>query len=416
MVISLFDNGKKKGSKPDSEIPDGITDAEARFIYRNPDGTYVFTPMYEAYADTYLREIVEHTRIKTSYSLFNDTSWFERYMTNTFQFAAAKDAAICQLLQKNVYDEKGKLRSWAKFRDKADEIAYQPNRNWLRVERDGSARSSIMADRFTDMYNDRDIYPYWRYRGRMDGRERPEHVALEGLIFRFGSPSGDRVFPPNDWNCRCTADPVDDRDLALNDWRVQTDAEAKRWLNGVDENGKAYVDPQFRFNPAQQGMMPKQGRYFDESGIKSVADLNAGKFGLSGNIDPELEGYAATMLPNVTKVVEDWQERYHTDRLGNVIFQNKQLLANIWLTDHSVRNIHKHPRGVEALPQVVTNPEEVWSRWENDETQLVVLRNYFIAGKNSTYVVQTRDGAIQDAFLISRSTTNKYRIGAVWLR
>lgn len=415
MVISLFDNGKKKG-KPDPKIPDNITDEEARFIYRNPNGSYIFTPMYEVYADTYMREIVAGTKIKTDYKLFSDTAWFEKYSLNTYQFAAAKDAAICQLLQKNVYDEKGKLRSWSKFRNKADEIVYNPNKVWLRVERDNCARSSIMADRFNDLSRDRDYYPYWRYTGRMDSRERPEHVALEGLIFKIGSPAGDSVFPPGDWNCRCTAEPADDRDLASNGWRVQTEAEAKRWLNGVDKDGKEFVDPQFRYNPAKQGMMPKQGSYFDESGIRTANDLNSGTFGLSGNIDPELEGYAATMLPNVSVVAEGWREDYHTDKLGNVIFQNKETLSNIWLTDHSLRAIHKHPRGVEALPQVVQHPEEVWSRWENVEDQQVVLRNYLIAGHNSTYIVQTRDGAVQDAFLVARSTTNKYRVGTVWLR
>lgn len=418
MVISLLDNGKKKKqSKSDPEIPEHIEEAEEKFVYRNSDGSYVFTPMYEVYVDTYMREIVAGTKIKTAYELFSDTAWFEKYMTNTYQFAAAKDAAICQLLQKNVYDEKGKLRSWSKFKDKADEIVHNPNKTWLRVERDNVTRQSIMADRFTDLRADADLYPYWKYVGRMDSRERPEHVALEGMIFRIGSPAGDRVFPPNDWNCRCTAEPVDDMWLKQTNGRVQTEEEANKWLYGIDPStGKAYVDEQFRYNPADQGMMPKQGTYFTDSGVFSANDLNASKFGIAGDIDPELEGYAATMLPHVPSVVAEWRNKYHTDRLGNVIFQNVALLANIWLTEHSIRNIHKHPRGIEALPKCVTDPAEVWSRWESVDKQQVVFRNYIWIGKQTTYVVQTRDGAIQDGFLVSRASAEKYRNGVVWLK
>lgn len=410
-VLTLYD-GKKK----DPRIPEDITEDEMRYIYRNPEGLYAFTPMYEAYTDDFLKEIVSNTRIKTAYTRFTDTAWFEKYALNTYQFAAAKDAETCRLMQAQVYDETGKLRSFPQFRERANEISQSTNEVWLRVERDNCARQSIMSDKFQDMRDNADIYPYWMYKGRLDSRERKEHLALEGLICRIGSPSGDRIIPPGDWNCRCTAVPIDDRYLSAHNRSVQSDAQAQSWLEGKDDDGKPFVDPQFRYNPADQGMMPKQGRYFEDGGLRSANDGSAAFFGLGGTVSPELDGYIASMLPHLPAILADWRQHYTTDRLNNIIFQNPALLSNVWFTPHSEHQIHRHPKGVALLPQTVIDPSEVWMRWEDAEKQQVVLRNYLTFGVKESYLVQTRDGAIQDAHVVSRAQAERFRIGVPWIK
>lgn len=412
MALLITYDGKKK----DPRIPEDIAEDEMRYIYRNPEGVFVFTPMYEAYTENFLQEIVANTKIKTAYARFTDTAWFEKYSLNTYQFAAAKDAETCRLMQAQVYDDTGKLRSWPQFRERANEISQSSNEVQLRVERDNCARQSIMSDKFQDMRDNADIYPYWMYKGRLDSRERKEHVALEGLILRIGSVAGDSIYPPGDWNCRCTAVPVDDRYLSANNRSVQTEEQARSWLEGTDKDGKAFVDPQFRYNAADQGMMPKQGRAFENGGLHTANDGSAALFGLGGNISPELDGYIATMLPHMPAILADWRDKYQTDRLHNIIFQNPALLSNVWFTPHSEHQIHRHPRGVTLLPKTVIDPSEVWMRWEDVEKQQVVLRNYLTIGAKESYLVQTRDGAIQDAQVVSRAQAERFRIGVPWIK
>lgn len=214
----------------------------------------IFTPIYRRYNKYFFQDIVNNTKIKTSFEAFKDTSIYERYILNAFQFSAAKSAAEAKTLQSLVYDEDKKIKSYSKFKNDAIEVSNIFNETWLRVERDICVRSSVQAEAWNRMVDDKDINPYWIYKGVMDDRERPEHVELEGQIFRIGDPAGDAVFPPDDWNCRCSGEPLDDDELG--DRKVNSNTEAKALL---DE----HVDEQFRYNPAEQGMMPKQHSYFE---------------------------------------------------------------------------------------------------------------------------------------------------------
>ena len=50
--------------------------------------------------------------------------------------------------------------------------------------------------------------------------------------------------------------------------------------------------------------------------------------------------------------------------------------------------------------------------WEDSTNQNVVVRNYIKFGKSS-FIVQTRDGVIIDAFAVSIRGANKFRKGLI---
>ncbi|MEJ5263600.1 MAG: phage minor head protein [Ignavibacterium sp.] len=96
----------------------------------------------------------------------------------------------------------------------------------------------------TDNISDR---PYWMYNAVLDSNTRPSHRALHGKVFRADDPIWDKIYPPNDWGCRCSVIPLDEDDLKEMDLKpVKGSDELVRKLNpgkGWDYNpGKATLE------------------------------------------------------------------------------------------------------------------------------------------------------------------------------
>lgn len=361
--------------------------------------------MYEKYNELFFEEILANTGIKTAYEAFFDTSIFERYMLNTAQFSAAKSAAEARMMQAQVFRTDGTVKGFSEFSKDVKAVTDIQQETWLRVEYEMQRRQTVTIAQFTRMKEDADLYPYWVYRGRMDGRERPEHVAMEGKVFRIGDPAGDSCFPPIDWNCRCTGDAVDGRYLDKNNVQPVTGAEAQKLL---DE----HVGTQFKFNPANTGPMPSDHSYF-----QVMPNANAGSAEMFGkqpppDNGPKLEGLKARGLHYMVNLTEDWRQQYHQDQRGNIIFQNPGTYANVKLSSTAIHDISKHNNGFANLPETIRNPSEVWSKWENVGKQTRVLRSYILFGRIS-YVVTTLDGNILDAFPCSSKAIKKYRTGVI---
>lgn len=93
--------------------------------------------------------------------------------------------------------------------------------------------------------------PFWQYSAVMDDRTRPEHRALDGIVYRSDHPFWDEHFPPWDFNCRCTV-------IAL--------MREPRGYNHTNPSGEAPLAFDARGIPAKA-----------ESGT-AVYDLSVGKF------------------------------------------------------------------------------------------------------------------------------------------
>lgn len=348
--------------------------------------------------------MLENTGIQVAFEEFRDTGIYERYMLNTAQFSAAKSFSEAKIMQSEVFDGQ-RLKSFQEFSKDVNEIVDIQQQTWLRVEYDTCRKNAIAGSRWAQMMEGAALYPYWVWRGRMDKRERPEHVEMEGKVFRKGDPAGDKCFPPADWNCRCEGEDVDDLYLEENKVQPATPDEARELLD-------QHVAENFRYNPAQQGPLPNEHSYFD-----LFDNANMGSAKLFGLDDPEKlralrDQFAGNNLRYIMEMVSDWRRKYHVDSKHNIVFQNKATWTNVRLGDTAVHEIAKHSRLMENLPATIQHPTEIWSSWEDPGSQRVVLRNYIKMGK-SCYVVQTRDGRVTNAFAIARTNVKKYRRGVI---
>ena len=78
------------------------------------------------------------------------------------------------------------------------------------------------ASEYDGLLETKDVYPYGEYHTAEDGKVRPGHAALDGNIYEIGSPELRRVYPPNDFRCRCNIRPI--RKDELNGRKIQRTA------------------------------------------------------------------------------------------------------------------------------------------------------------------------------------------------
>ena len=143
----------------------------------------------------------------------------------------------------SLLDENGNRKTFERFLKDVQKIHETYNRNYLRAEYNFVHASAAMAARWEEFARDGDDY-LLQYRTAGDGKVRPEHAALNGVTLPPSDTFWDEYYPPNGWNCRCTAVQVRKGKYPETP-REQAIERGKEALAG-DKKGM------FRFNPGKQ--------------------------------------------------------------------------------------------------------------------------------------------------------------------
>ena len=123
---------------------------------------------------------------------------------NIFLFSGFKTYHEMNDASRLLKDDDGGFKSFDRFLQDVQAIDAQYNRNWLYAEYNFATASTQMAARWADIERDGDQYDL-QYRTAMDGLVREEHAALEGITLPPSDKFWNEYYPPNGWNCRCTA-------------------------------------------------------------------------------------------------------------------------------------------------------------------------------------------------------------------
>lgn len=119
------------------------------------------------------------------------------------------------------------------------------NKDWLATEQQASFSQSQSVEKWREVTQDKEVFPYLRYSTVLDSRVRADHQDKDGIIKRVDDPFWNTWFPPNGWNCRCIVEQLE---------------VAKVTRGNFTKN----EDPVFGANVGKTGLIfPKKHPYFD---------------------------------------------------------------------------------------------------------------------------------------------------------
>lgn len=141
-----------------------------------------------------------------------------------------------------------------------------------------NVQTSMMAGHWQRFQENSANRPYWEYVAVMDLSTRPAHAALHGKVFRLDDPKAAKLWPPNDWGCRCRA-------------RARSEADLKR-LGKVPADTEKYLTEREEDDPATGGTITRS--YFKSPDMRRGFATGAGwnyNVGQAGFV-PKLDQYS----------------------------------------------------------------------------------------------------------------------------
>lgn len=123
--------------------------------------------------------------------------------TDVHVFSAFKTYQQLRQATNLLTDADGNFKSFSQFKRDVEEVGFQFNVNWLNTEYNQAVAASQMASLWVDIESNQDALPLLKYQTIGDGRVRPAHAMLDGIIKPVGDDFWNTYYPPNDWGCRC---------------------------------------------------------------------------------------------------------------------------------------------------------------------------------------------------------------------
>lgn len=272
---------------------------------------------------------------------------------NLFQFSAAKTLAELQELNR-LFRESS---NFADFEREARKICTAFNRDWQRTEYDTALLTAEAASTYRRLMGKTKLFPYWEYRTVGDDRVRPSHRQLEGIVLPYNDARWKKIFPPNDWRCRCRVVPrmaheVKKETVEASQQRVDKffgtatwkKAAAQGWGVNRALTGEVFTQNQFYIRRFQNKASKLLGRlYYNDWGLDSFAK----RLAAATEPMPEYNGSAA-----------EWYEAHKTlhDYKGRKVVLDEKVFRT-----HTTGNYEKVRVPLLAcVEEVLKNPDEVW--------------------------------------------------------
>lgn len=139
---------------------------------------------------------------------------FIDFSENIKKFSFAKTFQQVNDMGNFILDDKGDQISFTDFKKKAKNVFEIYNENWLETEFNTAKSIAVSAREWTQIVEDSDVLPLLRYVTVGDGRVRNSHKSLDGIIRPVKDPFWSKYYPPNDFNCRCIVEQLEEGEVS----------------------------------------------------------------------------------------------------------------------------------------------------------------------------------------------------------
>lgn len=142
----------------------------------------------------------------------NET-WLRLQQNNVYAFGLAKSYAQMQEMRDVVHDQNGLQRPFTEFYKHVKNIDERYNQHYAQAEYQAVVRGTIMGQKWLEIQEQKDVFPWLQYQTKADNRVRAEHDRLNGMVLAADDPFWSQYYPPNGWRCRCSVKPYTDAQL-----------------------------------------------------------------------------------------------------------------------------------------------------------------------------------------------------------
>lgn len=319
-------------------------------------------------------------KVSTAYGI-DDPMLLTAFETNLYRFSAGK--TLIELQELNSIFRKS--NSFAQYERLAKQVTDTFNRKWARTEYNTAILSGEATATYYRLLAKTEEFPYWEYKTVGDDNVRHQHALLDGLILPANSPIWQKLFPPNDWNCRCFIVPrlaaeVKDIDLAAMQARANAyfetpeykRAQAQGWAVNRADLGEV-------FNINQQYISKQPGKAH-----KKLNALKASDYGLRS-------------YSQAKKVATDDAPDYQgTDReyLNTLeVINQARIMSDYNNRAHQINSIPKNSLALTlAAQETLLNPDELWlnaTKLEAAPDRFVFIKYYL---DRTVVVIGTQKG------------------------
>lgn len=337
---------------------DGIVERLAKRVYElKESGEPIPRELYQRSAEELMKAIYEG--LGGSQFSFSDprNSLLPYLQDNIFKFSGAKSTAELIHFNSLLYDSSGNLRSFTEFRNACFDANLTFNVSWLQTEYNTAVAGAQTAVLWENVQNAEAI----TYRTVGDDRVRPEHAELDGFTAPPSDPVWDIIFPPNDWNCRCTAIPGILRDIIDGKLTI--------------ERAKELIPVYFQRNTGTSKIVLPEDGYLQYQPVNAASRVLQAErdYGMQ-SIDHiyQVNQFTPELQVDNAKQAINWYNDakgpaaalYERDVTGVMIKIEEQAINQL-----SSENFNVIPN----IPDVLKKPDEVWSNRTDNS-----LERYYI--------------------------------------
>lgn len=321
---------------------------------------------------------------------------------NLFHFSAAKTLAEVQELNQAFRESK----SYADFKNRATEITDTFNDKWQRTEYRTAIQVAEAASQYRQLRKSANTLPYWVYRTVGDGQVRPEHAALDGLTLPASDPEWSKIYPPNDWGCRCWVDAIMaeefDGNIAEERQKVKTFMTSAEWKRATAQGwGVNRAETAEVFTANQMYV-----RKFPDRAAALVGKLYCQHYGLP-SFGKRLAAATESFRP-FTGDAAAWFAQ--NSRFKDISGKTVELPAKTFSAHTTGKYAAKRVPLLGVIGEVLEAPDEIWLN--NYDGQAFNYYNYvkFYQGKAINVVCSIENGkmfGIKTWFEIEQQPTTK---------